>query len=201
MKRPLTLYLMRHGESETNVSHVFSGRSVDPALTEEGRKQARRGAEALRDVPLTAIYTSPLARAAQTAAIVGRAIGLEPGGSPDLEEADLGTIEGTSWDVPGNLQVFRGVLDRWQRRELEAGFFEGETLRDIRERLERFLAGIADADGPVLAVGHQVTFMAAIWLFCDNAGDSMRAWRLGHCRLAAMSRNGAPGFHLERFDT
>ena len=67
-------------------------------------------------------------------------------------------------------------------------------------RLADFLATLSHTGRPILLVGHEVLFMAAIWLFCRNAGASMLDWRLRHGGLAVMSRNGAPGFQLDYFD-
>ena len=62
----MKLYIIRHGETEWNVKRRFQGRSDIP-LNEEGRRLARITSEALRSVPFTRIYTSPLKRAYETA--------------------------------------------------------------------------------------------------------------------------------------
>ena len=61
-----TLYFVRHGESEANAAHRFSGRSDSP-LTERGRAQARAAARRLSAYDVTAVVSSPLLRARQTA--------------------------------------------------------------------------------------------------------------------------------------
>jgi broad specificity phosphatase PhoE len=195
-----TLYLMRHGESEANAAHIFAGWTIDPALTAEGRRQAELQARALRGIPFRSLFASSLRRGRETARIVGRELGLEPHATADLREVGLGTIDGRSYDDPDLRAVFDSVLARWQRREYNAGFPAGETLRDLTERFVAFLSTLPGDGGPVLVVGHEVLFMAAIWTLCENAGTSMLAWRLGHGGIAVMARNGAPGFRLERFD-
>ncbi len=65
----MRLYIIRHGETDWNVKRRFQGRSDIP-LNEEGRRLARITAEALREVPFTKIYTSPLKRAYETALII-----------------------------------------------------------------------------------------------------------------------------------
>jgi probable phosphoglycerate mutase len=196
----LTLYLLRHGESEANVAHIFGGRAIDPALTAVGRGQARLQGMALRDVPFQAIYASTLRRAQETAVIVGQALGLRPALTNDLREADLGRLDGRCYDDGVLWSIFEDVLARWQVREYGAGFPDGETLQDLQVRLARFLAALPHTGGPILLVGHEVVFMAAIWLFCRNPGTSLLDWRLRHGGLAVMSRNGAPGFRLDHFD-
>ena len=65
----MRLYIIRHGETEWNVLKRFQGRSDIP-LNDEGRRLARITAEALREVPFSRIYTSPLKRAYETAMII-----------------------------------------------------------------------------------------------------------------------------------
>ena len=56
-----TCLLLRHGQSQANLDGVLAGH-LDSALTEEGLRQARRVAAALREVPIRRIVTSPLSR-------------------------------------------------------------------------------------------------------------------------------------------
>ena len=66
-----TVYLARHGESDWNAAKRFQGHSDRP-LTELGRQQSKALADKLAAVAeLSAIYTSPLRRALDTAAVVG----------------------------------------------------------------------------------------------------------------------------------
>lgn len=91
----MKLYLVRHGQSEGNVKHLWYGIS-DLPLTALGRKQAAQVGEKLRDIPLAAAYTSPLSRAADTAriALAGRDVPLTV--IPDLREQDMGRLESMS---------------------------------------------------------------------------------------------------------
>jgi probable phosphoglycerate mutase len=63
---------------------------ADPELSELGHEQARRMASWLRDEKLTAVYTSPMRRAVQTAAPLGEAVGLEPIVDDEVAEFDRG---------------------------------------------------------------------------------------------------------------
>jgi len=92
----ITLYFSRHGETEANREHRFSGRRDTP-LTEKGRGQARAVGEILeRQVgvrPPLAFISSPLQRARTTMEIVRETLGLPKGGySTDqrIEEINLG---------------------------------------------------------------------------------------------------------------
>src|SRR5512137_923961 len=68
---PTPLHLVRHGEVD-NPTGIFYGRLPRYALGTEGRAQAVATARLLADEPVTAIYTSPMLRARQTARAIAR---------------------------------------------------------------------------------------------------------------------------------
>src|SRR5262245_23988731 len=87
------LYLVRHGETATNRARLIQGWNNEP-LNTRGRWQAERAAARLAHVGLRALYASPLDRARETAAIIGRAVGLEPTLVEGLREMDTGLVSG-----------------------------------------------------------------------------------------------------------
>ncbi len=68
--RPTRLWILRHALSTYNRQGRFQGSSDDSHLTEEGFNEARRAGEALARIPFRTVYTSPLARAVETAGAV-----------------------------------------------------------------------------------------------------------------------------------
>lgn len=70
----MLIYVVRHGESEDDLSDSYGGAANFP-LTDHGRDQARTTAAKLKDANIAAIYTSPLARAAESAAIIAKELG------------------------------------------------------------------------------------------------------------------------------
>jgi probable phosphoglycerate mutase len=87
------LYLVRHGEADSNREGRIGGWSPSP-LTDLGRRQAERaGAELARRAP-TRLVTSDVERARQTAAAIAAATGLEPTFEPGLRERSLGVLDG-----------------------------------------------------------------------------------------------------------
>jgi 2,3-bisphosphoglycerate-dependent phosphoglycerate mutase len=88
---PTTVLLVRHGESMAVVPG--SPESKDPALSSRGEEQGAAVAERLATARLTAVYSSHLARAAQTAAAIAEPHGLVPVAREDLREVDLGEWE------------------------------------------------------------------------------------------------------------
>jgi probable phosphoglycerate mutase len=87
------VFLVRHGATQLTAEGRFSGDAgVD--LSDEGRWQAARLGERLRDEGVTAAYASPLSRAAETARIIGQVCGLEPQTREGLREISHGHWEG-----------------------------------------------------------------------------------------------------------
>lgn len=81
------LLIIRHG---LPVRIDDAGGPADPELSEEGRAQARRLADWLRHEPISAIVTSPMRRALQTAAPLAEVFGLEPDVDDEIAEFDRG---------------------------------------------------------------------------------------------------------------
>ena len=107
-RMPVTRLLMvRHGQSEWNAVGRWQGRA-DPPLTMEGRRQAAAAAQALGS--FDAVVSSPLQRAAETAAIIVEHLGIGPVlTEPDLMERDAGEWQGLTraeieMDWPGFLE-------------------------------------------------------------------------------------------------
>jgi broad specificity phosphatase PhoE len=86
------IYLIRHGDALPGAEEVTPGAYDDQALSELGRRQAQALGERLRVVPLAAVYSSPIARARETAGYVAREQGLEVRVEPELREVMLGPI-------------------------------------------------------------------------------------------------------------
>jgi uncharacterized phosphatase len=88
------LCFIRHGQTDWNARELTQG-SSDIPLNETGRDQARATAELIADERWDAIYTSPLSRAAETAAIIAARLGLpDPSPRADLRERAFGEAEG-----------------------------------------------------------------------------------------------------------
>jgi probable phosphoglycerate mutase len=87
------LYLVRHGATQLTAEGRFSG-SAGVELSDDGRQQVAQLGERLRDAGVAAVYCSPLSRAVDTAAIIGRHCGLEPVTRDGLREISHGHWEG-----------------------------------------------------------------------------------------------------------
>lgn len=146
-----TLLLARHGQTDWNAERRWQGHTDRP-LNERGRAQAEKLAERLADFELAAIYSSDLARARETAAVVAERQGLEVRTRPELREVDVGSWAGlTRAEAEAR---FPEAFARWQ--EGHPGWEDGESYEAMTARVVRAAREIAAAgpDGPVLAVTH-----------------------------------------------
>jgi broad specificity phosphatase PhoE len=142
-----TFFFVRHGESEANAAHRFSGRSDSP-LTDRGRKQAEIVAAALEAVPFDRLVATPLSRSLDTALVVGRRRKMPVDVVDDLIEIDVGDLTGATFDEVAGLPDWK-----------EDGFVawpNGETLEQVLERALRAIRRIhREAEGgTVLVIGH-----------------------------------------------
>ena len=124
--------LVRHAETEESARGRCYGR-LDVRLSPRGLRQAQGLAVALADVPLAAVYASPLARAVDTARPVAAARGLEPIVLDALAELDFGEVEGLRYD---EIEAERPELFRaWMDEPARVCFPGGEGLSDLRVRV------------------------------------------------------------------
>jgi broad specificity phosphatase PhoE len=123
--------LVRHGETEFNRLGVFRGRA-DVALNDLGREQAGWVAQALKAEPLAAVFTSPLARALDTAAAIADAHGIEPIVDPAFDNINLGEWQGVQKSVVEREQPAQWKLWVTDPERLEIP--GGETLAQVRAR-------------------------------------------------------------------
>ena len=190
------LLLVRHGETDWNVERRFQGHADEP-LNALGREQARALAEELAAEEPSAIYTSDLARARETAEIVGARVELPVVALADLREIDVGEWQGLTW--PEIEERFPEGIRRWH--ELGYGWFAGETYKDLEERVLRALRAIAGDHpaGRVVVVGHGGT-VRVVRAFVDRLSvtASRRASRpIGNCEVF---RIGAENGEFRRVD-
>jgi len=95
---PRLLFLIRHGQTTFNVEGRLPGQMEGVALTDEGWRQAYRAAVALSGVPLSAVVSSPLERALDTAKAIARGGALEIHQERDLMDTDVGHWTGLKID-------------------------------------------------------------------------------------------------------
>ncbi|MGV8895840.1 MAG: histidine phosphatase family protein [Rhodoglobus sp.] len=180
----MTYAFIRHGQTDWNRDGLFQG-SSDVPLNDVGRQQALDAAATLRDFPWTAIVSSGLRRARETAEIIAGELGIELGPAyPELAERDYGVLEGTSADA---------AIARWPSREYPGA----ETIASVVERGRAGVARIA-ADYPgqdVVIVCHGTIIRYTLSDFAGRKVDgilngSISTFRLDGDRWNVLSVNG-----------
>ena len=152
-----TLVLVRHGETDWNRERRYQGHADQP-LNEAGRRQARELANQLRAEPVTALYTSPLRRASETAQLLAGHFGLEARMLDALLEIDVGAWEGLT------IEQVRARYPERVDQDWRSGWEDGESYGDLERRVVPALLelGSQHEGGHVLAVTHAGPLRAAI---------------------------------------
>jgi len=132
------LLLIRHGENDYVKTGKMAGRLPGVHLNQRGQDQARALGEALKDVPLKAVYSSPLERAMETAAPIASARKLQIIQEPDLMDADIGKWQGKSWKVLSLTKVWKIV----QHSPSRFRFPDGESFPEMQTRISGALERI-----------------------------------------------------------
>ena len=156
LKPGITLYFVRHGETDWNAVRRYQGQTDTP-LNDKGRAQAARNGRELGrilDGRLAAFdfVASPLSRTAETMRIIRREMGLEPdtfARDDLLKEINFGHWEGQIWDElptsdPDEFAARKADPYRWRPRN-------GESYEDLGKRVEGWLAKL---ERDTVAVSH-----------------------------------------------
>ncbi len=136
-----TLLLICHGENDYLKKNILPGRIPGVHLNDEGRQQAEALAAALEELPIAAIYASPLERAVETAQPSAQAKGLEIQVEPGLSDTDVGEWEGRSWKALERSKAWRAI----QQMPSQFRFPGGESFAENQERAVAALERIAAA--------------------------------------------------------
>ncbi|MDJ0850875.1 MAG: histidine phosphatase family protein [Myxococcota bacterium] len=140
MAPPPSFWLIRHAESTWNAAGRWQGQA-DPPLTARGRRQASTLAGRLAEEGLEVLVASDLARTAETAGIVGGALGLEPRLEPGLRELDAG-----SWSGLGRAEIesrYGPALAHFDAGHPDARAGGAECRREVAARARRALRAVA----------------------------------------------------------
>jgi probable phosphoglycerate mutase len=147
-----TLYLVRHGQTESSKRRAYSGRS-DVPLTARGREQAREAARQLAGAGVGAIFTSPLSRALDTAQAIAEATGAPLTIDERLTEIDYGAFEGL--DRAGASALLGAAFDGWRADPFGSPVPGMEPLPAALDRARAATAAALTAGERTVVVGHQ----------------------------------------------
>jgi broad specificity phosphatase PhoE len=192
----MRFYFVRHGESEANVLHEVSSRGWKHPLTAKGRQQVADLAQALSNLSVTRLFSSPLLRAVQTAEIL-RQVWQTPVEVVDLlHEYDCGILEGRS-DFEA-AKIHHRVLQDWmQHHQHDSRFEQGESFKDIRDRFVPFIENLVQeyhaTDSNIVCVAHGGLYRCVLPIILVNV-DGQYAMKTSipnaGCVIAESADNG-----------
>ena len=158
----LRLFLVRHGETESNRQGLALGRA-DVPLNDLGREQAAQVAAALADEPLLAVYASPLQRTVDTAKPVAAAHDLPVSIEPAFIEMDVGEVEGLTFTELR--ERYPQLLETWASADgPQSAMPGGERLLDVQLRATEAVRALAarHAEGAVCVVTHNFVILSLL---------------------------------------
>ncbi len=199
-----TLYLLRHAENPANLNGEFSYKYIDYSLTPHGVWQAEQAAAYFRDQHLDEIYTSPLKRAQETAAIISRAVHVPVTPMEQFREINVGRLERQP-PSERNHRLYDGIMEDWLvRGRPESRFPGGEDYPTLLARITDGLRAIvANKTGRrILLVAHGGIFVTTIRALCRNAhNDTIVDYHnCGISELRIGLRHGHLDAHLQQWD-
>lgn len=169
---------VRHGETAWNVDSRIQGQ-LDIQLNDTGRWQARRVGHALSAEQLSAIYSSDLGRAHETARAIAEAAGIPVVAHTGLRERRFGMFEGKTFDEiqqnwPEHALNWKRRIPEWQPPE------GGESLVQLRERVHRTVADLAarHCGEQIAVVAHGGVLDALYRIATGQEVNSPRTWQL-----------------------
>lgn len=171
-----SIYLVRHGQTAWNREEIFRGRA-DVPLNETGVREAELAAQYFKGLPIDRIYSSPLARAFQTAERIARICSLEVEPLEGLIDMSFGAWEGRTLE---EIKREHGELYRlWRESPHLVWFPGGESLDQVRNRSMTALEELirTHAEKTLVLVSHRVVNKV---LICAVLGlDNSHFWQIG----------------------
>jgi len=174
------VYVARHGQTLSNLRRRYSGSSPEP-LTAAGRDQAALLADRLGEIGIAELWSSEIARAAETARIVGERLGVPVLPDPRLNEMVMGSWEGRTEDeiASADGEAYRTWLLEPDRLVLPGR----ETLAQVASRVFPAIEDAAAAGHRVLLVSHVAPIRVAVLVVLGIPLSSYKrlAVRNGEC--------------------
>lgn len=169
----MELILIRHGETDWNRLERCQGISDIP-LNSTGKMQAKSLAESLRTEQISAIFSSDLIRARETAEMIAGIHSLPVRFNRDFREMDQGEFEGL--EFTHIRERYSAVLKEWTTDPENLRIPGGETLLEVQERAWDAFNNIyrTHAGERVLLVSHNLTI---ITLLCKFSGKPLTSFR------------------------
>jgi broad specificity phosphatase PhoE len=194
----LTLYFLRHGETDSSRADAFAGSKLEVELTPTGQAMAEAFTAAYRSLEWQAVYVSPMRRTVATAQPLCAALKREMEQRDSLKEMDFGLWEGL---LPVDIQ--RDYPEDYLRWNADPAWFPptgGETAHAVARRAMPVVEEIMErfSSGNVLVVSHKTTIRI---MLCSLLGLDLSHYRHRlDCPVASLSivemRTQGPFLHV-----
>ena len=194
--------LIRHGQSRGNAEGRFGGHTATP-LSPRGRKQARATARALASEKFSAIYSSDLPRAVETAEPLAKISRVRIQTTDAFRERSVGVMEGLTFEeaAEAHPEQYAALL----RRDFDHVLSGGESYRQLLDRARRKLDEAIELNkgGRIAIFSHTGTIcilslhimgaldsqdLKPVWIATSNCGISRFDLRAdGFVRVASLN--------------
>jgi len=179
-----TVYLVRHGETDDNVSGVPQGLR-DVPLNARGREQAQAVARWFEGRPLAAVIASPLSRSLDVAHAIAAVGAVTAETDERLVEFDQGDLDGMP--IVEVRERYPEFIARWRDEDpTDLRMPGGETYGEVQARMVAAIEAAAAAyqDSAVALVSHNLAIKAAL---CHALGAPLAGFRKLRVDLASVS--------------
>jgi probable phosphoglycerate mutase len=178
----LILHLVRHGETAWNAERRIQGQLAHVELNERGWEQARELADALADCGASAIISSDLKRAWDTANVIAERLRLPVTSDTALREKNFGIVQGKLYTEAAE------IMGEWWKRHDER-VEGGETNREMFARVAAFLDHLRESPPAeeVIVVSHGGVMNVALAHLRGETVDTMAFERLENCALRTLA--------------
>lgn len=189
----MQVLIVRHGESVWNRLGLIQGQQ-DPALSPEGREQARRVGRRLVPASPVVVYTSDLRRAHETAEIVAESTGARIVVRRELREIGMGAWEGLT--AGQARRRFPEVHAAWRRDSGAHRPPGGESYGAVLERVARVLTEVEREGTLAAVVTHSAPARALLAAALGAPQEAIRWFSVDHGSLSRLTRTEAATWRL-----
>jgi len=192
----LEFLFIRHGQTDYNVQQRVIGRQPVP-LNETGKKQAKKVADYLKDVELTAIVSSPVVRAKETAeAILAGRTGLELTLDEGFSEIDYG--EWVDLTVSDIVVRYPEIWPNYHSNPKAVKIPGGESLNSAHDRIERSIVNLKKRyqDGRVAIVSHADVIKLAVTGLLSWPIDMFKSFSMDNGAIVLVRQHPTLGMRM-----
>lgn len=201
MNKKTMIYIVRHGETDWNITRRMQG-ATDIPLNEKGRKQAEAIAKHLATINLDAIYSSPLKRALETGKIIAAYHKQTPFVvNTALIEKSFGVLEGRTREEYNNYHPSLKWENSWSYPDFRPP--EGESLRDVHMRTKKFIRKILQSHRgeKIVLVAHGITIRLLIAAIVCTPIELLGMYETQNASLTILEHSDihGPSFHVSNY--